>query len=94
MKVFISWSGDESRQLALLLKRWLKKILQSSEPWMSEAEILPRTSWSQTIAGELQTSDFGIICITPGNRSAEWINSEAGALSIAIGEPTERLCRC
>lgn len=58
---------------------------------MSEADILPGTRWAQTIAGELQTSDFGIICITPGNRSAEWVNFEAGALSIAIGETDRKV---
>ncbi len=89
MKIFISWSGEESKQVALLLKVWLKKILQASEPWMSDADIVPGARWSQTIAGELQNSDFGIICITPQNRAAEWINFEAGALSIALGENGE-----
>ncbi|MDR6793609.1 DNA-binding CsgD family transcriptional regulator [Pseudarthrobacter oxydans] len=91
MKIFISWSGQESKQVALLLKGWLKKVLQASEPWMSDADIVPGTRWSQTIASELQNSDFGIICVTPANRSAEWINFEAGALSIAIGETDRKV---
>ncbi|MDQ1623498.1 MAG: hypothetical protein QOH19_1916, partial [Actinomycetota bacterium] len=33
MKIFISWSGEESKQIALLLKPWLKKLIQTSEPW-------------------------------------------------------------
>ncbi|WP_104061124.1 LuxR C-terminal-related transcriptional regulator [Arthrobacter sp. 4R501] len=90
MKIFISWSGEESKQVALLLKGWLKKILQATDPWMSDVDIQPGTRWSQSIAGELQTSGFGIICVTPSNESAEWINFEAGALSIAIQDGTER----
>lgn len=90
MKVFISWSGEESKQIALLLKGWLKKILQATDPWMSDVDIEPGTRWSQSIAGELQNSDFGIICVTPSNMSAEWINFEAGALSIAIEDGTAR----
>lgn len=90
MKIFISWSGEESKQVALLLKSWLKKVLQATDPWMSDVDIQPGTRWSQSIAGELQTSGFGIICITPSNMAAEWINFEAGALSIAIKDGTER----
>ncbi|MFJ5859670.1 LuxR C-terminal-related transcriptional regulator [Pseudarthrobacter oxydans] len=89
MKIFISWSGEESKQVALLLKGWLKKLLQATEPWMSDEDIVPGTRWSQTIASELQASDFGIICVTQGNKDAQWINFEAGALSMAISE-TER----
>ncbi|MDA8770302.1 toll/interleukin-1 receptor domain-containing protein [Planktomarina temperata] len=37
--------------------------------------------WAQAIAGELESSDFGILCITPENISSEWIMFEAGALS-------------
>lgn len=90
MKVFISWSGEESKQVALLLKGWLKKVLQATEPWMSDVDIQPGTRWSQSIASELQSSGFGIICVTPSNMSAEWINFEAGALSMAIKDGTER----
>jgi DNA-binding CsgD family transcriptional regulator len=89
MKIFISWSGEESKQIALLLKPWLKKLLQATEPWMSDVDIEPGTRWSDKISAELKTSDFGIICVTPDNRSSEWIHFEAGALSIAMND-TER----
>lgn len=84
MKIFISWSGEDSKQIALCLKPWLKKLLQASEPWMSDVDIQPGTRWSERIAVELAASDFGIICVTPQNRSAEWIHFEAGALSMAM----------
>jgi DNA-binding CsgD family transcriptional regulator len=84
MKIFISWSGEDSKQIALHLKVWLKKLLQASEPWMSDVDIQPGTRWSDRIAVELAASDFGIICVTPQNRSAEWIHFEAGALSMAM----------
>ncbi|MDQ0633345.1 DNA-binding CsgD family transcriptional regulator [Arthrobacter pascens] len=86
MKIFISWSGEESQQVARALKAFLKKLLQATEPWMSEVDIQPGTRWSERIASELQLSQFGIICVTPENRSSEWINFEAGALSIAMGD--------
>ncbi|MHA7290438.1 LuxR C-terminal-related transcriptional regulator [Arthrobacter sp. MDT3-24] len=86
MKIFISWSGKESQQVALALKAFLKKLLQATEPWMSEVDIQPGTRWSERIASELQKSQFGIICVTPENRSSEWVHFEAGALSIALGD--------
>ena len=89
LKIFISWSGDESKRVALLLKPWLKKLLQATEPWMSDVDIEPGTRWSNEIANQLQDTKFGILCVTPENRSSPWLNFEAGALSIAI-EDTER----
>lgn len=91
MKIFISWSGEESKQIALLLKPWLKKLIQTSEPWMSDLDIEPGSRWSETISTELRASDFGIICVTPHNKSAEWINFEAGALSIAMRDTDRKV---
>ena len=91
MKVFISWSGPESKAVALLLKPWLKMILQATEPWMSDVDIDPGSRWSQDIASELKKSDMGIICVTPENQNAAWIQFEAGALSIALNDIDRRV---
>ncbi len=81
MKVFISWSGERSKSLANAIKDWLPLILHYVEPWVSDKDISAGERWAQTIAGELETSNFGILCITPENLSSEWILFEAGALS-------------
>lgn len=91
MKIFISWSGEESKQVALLLKAWLKKLLQATEPWMSDVDIEPGTRWSEKISAELRESQFGIICVTQENQGSEWINFEAGALSIALNETDRKV---
>ncbi len=81
MKVFISWSGIRSKALANALRDWLPLVLQYVKPWVSDKDIGAGDRWAQSIAGELETSNFGIICITPENLQSEWILFEAGALS-------------
>lgn len=81
MKVFISWSGTRSKELANALKDWLPIVLQYIEPFVSDKDISAGERWAQKIAGELENSNFGIICVTPENLTSEWILFEAGALS-------------
>lgn len=81
MKVFISWSGKRSKALANALRDWLPMVLQYVDPWISDKDISAGDRWAQAIAGELESSNFGIICITPENLHSEWILFESGALS-------------
>lgn len=81
MKVFISWSGNRSKAIAIALKEWLPLVLQYAKPWVSDKDISAGDRWAQAIAGELESANFGILCITPENVNSEWILFEAGALS-------------
>lgn len=84
VKVFISWSGEESRQIAEALRDWLPAIFESVEPYMSERDNEAGVRWNSVISGELETSGFGILCLTPGNLQAPWLLFEAGALSKSV----------
>jgi len=81
MKVFISWSGPRSKELANSLRDWLPMVLHYVEPFVSDKDIAAGDRWAQKIAGELENANFGIICITPENIDSEWILFESGALS-------------
>jgi hypothetical protein len=81
MDIFISWSGPRSGAVAEALKKWLPKIVNAFQPWLSSADIDKGSRWSSEIAGKLATSKAGIICLTPSNLTAPWILFEAGALS-------------
>lgn len=81
MKVFLSWSGNESKQLATIFKEWLPNVLQYVEPYMSAQDISMGERWGNSIADNLEESVFGLIFVTPSNIKAPWINFEAGALS-------------
>jgi hypothetical protein len=81
MKVFISWSGAESKAIALALHEWIPDVIQAVEPWMSAADIDAGARWSEELARELNRIRFGIFCMTAGNLTAPWMLYEAGALS-------------
>lgn len=81
MNIFISWSGDRSHQVAKLLKRWVKSVIQASRPWISSDDIGSGTKWFAEITGQLESTAQGIICVTNANKNSPWILFEAGALS-------------
>jgi hypothetical protein len=81
MKVFISWSGERSHQLAEALHGWLPLVLHYVKPWLSEADVAAGERWAQAVAQELESSNFGIICVTPENLASPWVLFEAGALA-------------
>jgi hypothetical protein len=83
MKVFLSFSGDASRNIALALRDWLPKVIQAVKPFISE-DIGKGERWSEELADALNQAEFGIICITKYNSNMPWINFEAGAISKAI----------
>ena len=85
MRIFLSWSGETSRRLAEVLRRWFPSVIQASRPYFSPDDITKGTRWSSEIAQELNDSLLGIICLTPDNLSAPWLMFEAGALSKNIG---------
>lgn len=81
MKLFLSWSGNESKQLASIFKEWIPNVLQYTEPYMSAKDISLGEMWNNNIRNNLEESVFGLVFVTPDNINAPWINYEAGALS-------------
>ncbi|BBC38202.1 hypothetical protein SGFS_094960 [Streptomyces graminofaciens] len=86
LKVFVSWSGEPSRRCALLLREKLPIFNHLIEPFVSSEDIAKGVRGLDTIAAHLAGSQFGIVCVTPANRHAPWINYESGALSREVGK--------
>jgi hypothetical protein len=80
MKIFISWSGTVSRQIAEALSDWLQRTIQAVKPFYSP-DIDKGAKWSNEIDAALEGIRFGIICLTPDNLNSNWVHYEAGALS-------------
>ncbi|MHA7289578.1 TIR domain-containing protein [Arthrobacter sp. MDT3-24] len=90
MKVFISWSKERSLRVATALNEWLPQVINQVEPWMSaESMESGRPSIAQ-ITEALETTNFGIICVTPENQHETWLNFEAGALAKAVTSASAR----
>jgi len=81
MKIFISWSGTLSRELAAALRKYLPCMVQGLDVFMSKHDLESGARWSLELAKELDESNFGIICLTPDNLQNPWILFESGALT-------------
>lgn len=87
MKIFISWSGDQAKQVAEFLRTWLPTVLAGSvTPFVSSQDIAKGDRGLTVIAKELEAINYGIVLLTKSNVSAPWVNFEAGALAKSLGE--------
>jgi hypothetical protein len=81
MKIFISWSGEQSKHVATSLRDWVPDLFQSVKPWISSEDLVPGERWATELARELANSSFGIICLTKQNLNSPWLLFESGSLA-------------
>jgi hypothetical protein len=87
MRVFISWSREQSRAVALVLRDWLPDVIQGIESWVSQADIRAGERWNNGLNESLRAANFGILCITRENLNQPWLLFEAGALARSFDDP-------
>ncbi len=80
MRVFITWSGRNSRSVAEVIRRWLPGVLQAVKPYFSPDDVVKGSRWFPEVAKELDASAVGLLCVTRQNLNAPWLLFEAGAL--------------
>lgn len=90
MKIFISWSGQLSKELGEVFRDWVPAVLQFVKPYFTPGDMEKGSRWSTEIAKELQESQIGIIVLTRENLSEPWIMFEAGGLSKQLEK--SRIC--
>lgn len=82
-KIFISWSGDTSKEIAKNVKRILEEeIFKGTDLncFFSDVDINSGDDWWEKIKTELKECSLGIVCITKENMKAPWIYFESGAI--------------
>jgi len=84
MKIFLSWSGKTSREVAQAFHDWLPFVIQAAKPFISSGDIDKGKRWSDVLSSELNETAYGILIITPDNFDKPWIHFEAGAISKAV----------
>ncbi|ANT53527.1 toll/interleukin-1 receptor domain-containing protein [Mesorhizobium amorphae] len=93
MKIFASWSGEQSRLVAGALKAWLPNVLQAADVFMSSHDIASGDRGLNALASNLSERGFGIVVLTETNFKAPWVLFEAGALSNTLpGRVAPILC--
>jgi hypothetical protein len=90
MKVFLSWSGDRSRNIAETLRETLPLLMNAVQPWMSEQDIDKGERWNSVLGGVLDSTKVGIFCLTPTNITRPALLFEAGAISKSVTDA--RVC--
>ena len=87
MRIFISWSGETSHEVAKILYDWLLKMqIPALELFISD-KIGKGYKWFDKLTNKLATADGGIFCLTRENVNAPWLAFEAGALCVTQQEP-------
>ncbi|MEY2702028.1 MAG: hypothetical protein RLY43_661 [Bacteroidota bacterium] len=81
MKVFISWSGNLSKEIGEVIKDWLPAVLQSIKPYFTPNDIEKGSRWNADISKELEQSKLGVFIYTQDNLDSQWMLFEAGAIS-------------
>jgi hypothetical protein len=84
MRIFVSWSGEASREAAELMKQWLPNVIQEADVWVSSQDIGKGENWSASLWSSLTEIEFGILMVTRENCTAPWIMFEAGVLSKSV----------
>ena len=86
MKVFLSWSGTKAKIVATAMRSFLQDVNQRTDVWFSASDISPGDRWGLQLAAELESTDYGIICLTQESLHRPWPIFEAGALAKSVAD--------
>lgn len=93
-QVFISWSGDRSREIGLVWKSLIEDTFDSVNAFVSHRDITPGERGLTVIKAQLDETSVGIPIVTRDNVDSQWINFESGALSKEVPDAPVRVMPC
>ncbi|MGA7179016.1 MAG: diguanylate cyclase [Thiobacillaceae bacterium] len=85
MQLFVSWSGDASREVAEVLASFIQHVVRGVYTFVSTHDIDVGDRWEGRLSEELERINHAILCVTRDNQDSPWINYEAGALGKLFG---------
>ena len=85
LQVFISWSGEPSREVAESLSSFSRHVVREVDTFVSARDIPIGERWEARLMEEIERADLAILCVTRQNQSSPWLNYEAGMLGRALG---------
>jgi hypothetical protein len=89
MKLFLSWSGERSKEFAKAARIWMETIFDEEiEYFMSDDDVQPGQRWVRELSNSLDETDLGILFLTSENLSSQWIAFEAGWMARRLAEGT------
>ncbi len=91
VKVFISWSGEASHQVAKTLRDWVPQVLQSVEPWLASSELISGQPVAKSIEGSITSADVVLLCLTRQNMLSNWTKIES-AVALNAKRPIIPVC--
>ena len=86
MKVFASWSGEHSKEIAMKFADWLPNVIQGTDVFVSPRDIFAGESWLFEITQNLRDSNYGIAFVTKDNKISPWLQFESGALALKFDQ--------
>lgn len=94
MKVFICWSGRDSKAVAEELRQLMRKVFAGTKLAVEVSYDLDKGEvWLPRLIKKLERTQFGVLCLTPANMNSDWLLFEAGILSMATASGgRKRLC--
>lgn len=79
MRVFISWSQDKEKSIALVLKQTFELFFNAEiEFWVSSVDIKAGMTSVSEIINSLKESDMSIVCLDKSNFTKNWLYFETG----------------
>jgi hypothetical protein len=76
VRIYLGWSGEQSRRIANLFRDWLPQIFDFVKPVLAADDIQPgdvRLSYAR-----LEGVDLAIFCLTRSNADSAWLSFEVG----------------
>ena len=88
MRIFVMWSGDNSRKVGEAATKLLKAALTSAKVFIS-TQMPAGSLWKEELSKNLKEANIGIACFTPENMGSPWMHYESGMIAKM---PDHRIC--